>query len=267
MNQFLLYIENDMVKARLVEPWEKLTNFIQWENLEFNVTDSPLRMVTWPNLLPDIEPEIARSFLDLIASRFPFSRDRDKLAALCPELLFKQKSNEWVFFGGSFNPWHKGHQACLDLLPKEKLCFIMPDRNPFKEQSDAREPVATTLELIRKIKFGAHHYFVSTFLIHREKNPTVTWIEKLKKDFPQQELSLLMGFDSLRNLHTWVRAEELVKMLHAVYVVSRLEDEEERKAVELPLKQMAPGLKIEFLGGHDYEAISSTAIRNSNSKK
>src|SRR6478752_9305874 len=112
MNQFLLYIENDTVKARLVEPWEKLTNFIQWENLEFNVTDSPLRMVTWPNLLPDIEPEIARSFLDLIASRFPFSRDREKLAALCPQLLFKQQPNEWVFFGGSFNPWHKGHQAC-----------------------------------------------------------------------------------------------------------------------------------------------------------
>lgn len=267
MNQFLLYIENDTVKARLVEPWEKLTNFIKWENLEFNVTDSSLRMVTWPNLLPDIEPEIARSFLDLIASRFPFSRDRDKLAALCPQLLFKQNSNEWVFFGGSFNPWHKGHQACLDLLPKDKLCFIMPDRNPLKEPSDAREPVATTLELIRKIKFGLHHYFVSTFLIHREKNPTVTWIEKLRKDFPQQELSLLMGFDSFANLNKWVRYPELLNQLTRLYVVSRLEDDDEREMVAVEMRKLAPKLDIVYLGRHDFEGLSSTELRKTTIKK
>ena len=36
-----------------------------------------------------------------------------------------------TFFGGSFNPWHKGHGACLELCP-EKNIIVIPDTNPFK---------------------------------------------------------------------------------------------------------------------------------------
>jgi len=259
-NKLFLYLENELVKARAVESWENLTRPLKWGDLEFEMTTSPIRMVTWPNLIPELPPETARSFLDLIASRYPFSRDRSQLMQLCPELLFKDNVDEWVFFAGSFNPWHKGHQACLNLLPKDKWCFILPDKNPFKEDS-GREPVATSLELIRKINFGSHHYFVPTFLINQEKNPTINWIEQVRTRFPDQKLSLLMGFDSFKSLNSWHRSHDLLKNLNKIYVVSRLEDDHERDEVAVPLKTIAPHLEVEFLGRHEFENLSSSDLR------
>jgi nicotinate-nucleotide adenylyltransferase len=218
-------------------------------------------MINWPIILPELSPETAQSLLDLVGARYPFSPYHEELKHICPELLFTQDSEEWVFFGGSFNPWHKGHQACLDLLPEDKLCFILPDRSPLKELK-VIEPVATILELITKIKFRKHHYIAPTFLLDFQQNPTVTWVEKLQKDFPKKKISLLIGFDSFRGILKWVRSEELLNVLHGLYVVSRMEDKEERDDVANPVRALAKDLNITFLGGHKFEDISSTELRN-----
>jgi nicotinate (nicotinamide) nucleotide adenylyltransferase len=261
MNQLLIFLDHQTLKAREVESWERLEHPLKWMDLEFELTTSSQRMVTWPNLLPDLPPETARSFLDLLASRYPFSRDREKLQELCPQLIFEFPGDEWVFFGGSFYPWHQGHQACLDLLPQDKLCFILPDKNPLKEDLQ-REPVVTSLELIRKIKFGPHHYFVPTFLIHEEKNPTVNWIQNLHTKFPHKKLSLLMGFDSFKGITKWIQAKELLSMLTTIYVASRMEKDEEHQKMMKKIHAQAPDLKVVFLGRHSFEHVSSTRLRN-----
>jgi hypothetical protein len=60
---------------------------------------------------------------------------------------------------------------------------------------------------------------------------------------------------------SWVRAPELLPMINTIYVVSRLEEDDEREAVAGPIRKIAPNLNLHFLGRHDYEAISSTQIR------
>jgi nicotinate-nucleotide adenylyltransferase len=212
--------------------------------------------------LPELSPQTARSLLDLVGARYPFSPYYQQLKTICPELLFTKPSDEWVFFGGSFNPWHKGHQACLDMLDVEKTCFILPDRNPLKELRPL-EPVSTTIELITRIKFGRLHFMAPTFLIDFQKNPTVDWVEKLRKDFPQKKLSLLMGFDSLRNFHKWTRYEQLLNTIDTLYVASRQEDDAEREEIASPLRKVAANLHLEFLGRHGFEGLSSTELRNS----
>lgn len=260
MERLLIYIKDDVIKARLAAPHEKLEKPRRWKEIEFDTTSSPLLMITWPILLPELEPEAARSLLDIIGARYPFSSRYNELKLIAPELAFSESNDEWVFFGGSFNPWHKGHQACLDLLPIDKTCFILPDRNPQKEVR-ALEPVFTTISLISKIKFGKHHFIAPSFLMDQEKNPTVTWIEKLRADYPEKKLSLLLGFDSFRDLKTWIRFDELLKHLSSLYVVSRLEEPEEQQAVEAPLKSFASELNIVFLGHHQFENLSSTHLR------
>ncbi|MBA2405223.1 MAG: hypothetical protein H0V66_10665 [Bdellovibrionales bacterium] len=260
MERLYLYLDKEVLKARKVESYETLTNPIVWKDLEFEYTTSPLLMINWPIILPELSPATARSLLDLVGSRYPFAPNYHQLKTVCPQLLFTITSDEWIFFGGSFNPWHKGHQACLDLLPPEKLCFILPDRNPLKELQ-VLEPVATVLQLVSKIKFSKNHYIAPTFLLDFQKNPTVTWIEKLHQDYPTQKHSLLMGFDSLKGVSQWVRANDLLKMLHTLYVVSRLEEDDEREAVSAPLKKINPNLHIEFLGRHGFENLSSTTLR------
>jgi nicotinate-nucleotide adenylyltransferase len=265
MERLYLYLDKDTLKARQAQSYEAFNNPMVWKDLQFEYTTSSFMMISWPILLPELEPETARSLLDLVGSRYPFSAQYEKLKAVCPELVFSQETDEWVFFGGSFNPWHKGHQACLDLLPKDKICFILPDRNPLKELN-ALEPVSKIIELVTKVKFGLNHFMVPTFLLDFQKNPTISWIEKLHDKFPEKKLSLLMGFDSLKGIQQWVRYEELLKKLNTIYVVSRLEDDQEQIELEKFIKTSAPDIKIIFLGHHEFEALSSTNFRRNNTK-
>lgn len=263
MERLFIYIEHEVLKARRVEPYEKMTKPLVWKDLEFEIVTSPLLMINWPIILPELKPKTARSLLDLVGARYPFSPYHEQLKTTCSELCFTKTTDEWVFFGGSFNPWHRGHQACLNLLPLEKVCFILPDRNPLKELK-VIEPVSTILELITKIKFGKNHFIAPTFLLDFHKNPTVTWIEKLSKDYPNKKLSLLMGFDSFKNLKSWEKPETLMKLLSSIYVVSRLEEDAERKVAAKPIQELSVDLKIEFLGGHEFEGLSSTELRQNN---
>lgn len=216
--------------------------------------------MAWTSLLPDLSPKDARNLVSFASARYPVSPDYEKLKDLCPELVVGYDKEEWVFFGGSFSPWHSGHQACLELLPEEKTCFVAPDRNPWKEVREV-DPVLTTIELAGKIKFKTNQFLVPTFLLDQKKNPTIEWIEDLKKRYPSKKLSLLMGFDSLLNLPTWTRAQELLPMLHTVYVASRLEKDEEQKGAREAVSALHPDLNIVFLGHHQHETLSSTTLR------
>lgn len=261
MERLYLYLDQEVLKARIVEPYETLANPLVWKDLEFEFTTNPLLMINWPIILPELGPSTARSLLDLVGARYPFSPHHADLKKLCPQLVFNKTTDEWVFFGGSFNPWHKGHQACINLLPDNKVCFILPDRNPLKELK-VIEPVSTVLELITKIKFNKNDFLAPTFLLDFQKNPTVSWIEKLHKEFPNKKLSLLMGFDSFKNLSKWERPEDLYSLLNHLYVVSRLEDEDEREFAAKPIRDINPKLEVTFLGGHEFEGLSSTQLRS-----
>ena len=261
MDRIFIHLGTDVLRARLALPQEKFTNSFVWKDAEFEYTDSSFMMINWPILLPELEPETANSLLDLVGSRFPFSNNFEQLKNLCPKIMFTHHSDEWVFFGGSFNPWHKGHQACLDLLDPEKLCFILPDHNPQKDLK-VQEPVSSIIGLITKIKFGKNHFCTPSFLLNFQKNPTVDWIKKLKDQDNERKLSLLMGFDSLMNFPTWKDYEKLAKLLTTIYVVSRLEDPEEQTQAARMIQAVAPNLKIEFLGHHHHESLSSTSLRS-----
>lgn len=250
-----------MFKARTPQPGEKLTHAFRWKDtVEFEFTEKTIFMMAWTSLLPDLLPTDARNLVDLASARYPVSPDYERLRSICPELVVGHDKDEWVFFGGTFSPWHSGHQACLNLLPDDKTCFVLPDRNPWKDVQEV-DPVLSTIELAGKIKFKAHQFLVPTFLLDQKKNPTVEWIGTLKKAYPQKKLSLLVGFDSLVNLPTWTRAIELLPMLDTIYVASRLEKDEAQKSAEEVVKKMNAEIKVVFLGHHAHEAQSSTKLR------
>ncbi|MFL5783826.1 MAG: hypothetical protein ACJ76H_04390 [Bacteriovoracaceae bacterium] len=261
MSKFFFLFNGELFKARLPQPGEVFTHSFKWKDqLEFEFTEKTLFMMAWTSLLPDLMPTDARNLVDFASARYPVSPDYEALHKLCPDLCVGYDKEEWVFFGGSFYPWHSGHQACLNLLPSDKTCFVLPDRNPWKEVR-AVDPVLTTIELAGKVKFGAHQFLVPTFLLDQRKNPTVEWMTELRKKWPAKKLSLLMGFDSFENLPTWTRAEELLPLLHEIYVASRLETDEDRERVTAMVKKIHPVVNVTFLGRHAHEGLSSTQIR------
>lgn len=262
MLKLFFHIRNQYLRVRIASPNEVMGSSLVWnDKIEFSYTESADFTMSWASLLPDLEPHDANALVNLVSARYPVSAEFERLRKICPKLSFPTTASEWVFFGGTFNPWHQGHQACLKLLPDELTCFVVPDQNPFKDLRKIDPPLAV-LELIARIKFKSNQFLVPTFLLDNERNPTINWIERLKTKYPDKKLSLLLGYDSFSQITTWTRAHELLNKLHTLYVASRLENDQMREVVETEIKKCAPKLNIVFLGRHDFEGMSSTNLRN-----
>ena len=259
--KLVFYIKDHRLKVRPAFHDEPFTNGCKWKDkLEYIVSTNGDFTMMWTSLLPDLEKTYAEALVELIGARYPVSPHYDELLKSCPNLAFNNSCDEWVFYGGTFNPWHHGHQSCLDLLPDDKVCLVVPDRNPQKELSDI-DPVANLLQVSTLAKFKKNQFLVPSFIMELRKNPTVEWIEKLSMRFPDQKLSLLMGFDSFSQIKTWIRAEDLLPKLHSIYVVSRLEDDEDRRLALVEVHARVSNLNVVFLGKNPYENLSSTELR------
>lgn len=261
MLKLVFYTHELSLKVRLATGQDDFGDAFNWKNqLQFILSDCGDFTMIWTSLLPDLDSRYAEALVDLVSARYPISNEYKKLQEECPKLTYINNSQEWVIFGGTFNPWHQGHQACLNLLPEDKTCLIMPDLNPHKEPSEAH-PVSTILEISNKAKFKKHHFLVPTFLVEGKKNPTVQWVEKMKQNHPEQKISLLMGFDSFAAINTWTRSEDLLNNLFTIYVASRLENQRERELALVKATSSNPKLNVIFLGKHEFEKLSSTEAR------
>lgn len=169
---------------------------------------------------------------------------------------------ELIFFGGSFNPWHSGHTSCLKLMDEEKLVIVMPDHNPFKNVTNQEDRFSSMSDLEQELKVRPKHTFLyGGFIQENTHNPTHNWLMQVKSEFPDNKLSLLVGFDSFMSLDKWIEAKEIITSLNCLYVVSRLDNAPAKKAQADLLQKIGTELKIEFLGHHAYEHLSSTEIR------
>lgn len=265
MLKLVFYTKDSRLKVRQALPEDDFSSACKWKDtLQFIVSDSGNYTMIWTSLLPDLDPVYAQAMVELVSARYPVSPDHKHLAETCPQMVFQNPHDEWIFFGGSFNPWHQGHQACLHLLPEDRTCLIMPDRNPEKELRDL-SVVSTILEISTKARFKKYQYLVPTFLLQNKTNPTVEWVERMKEEFPTYKISLLLGFDSFSKIKNWIRSDDLLPLIHTLYVVSRLEDDEDRRLALDEVHARGFNVNVVFLGKHDFEMISSTELRGRSS--
>lgn len=173
-----------------------------------------------------------------------------------PGLFLKHPIAESVtFFGGSFNPFHQGHRACLDLCP-EKNILIVPDRNPQKElrkNGDVYQQFLKLAELLKDTPYSLYPGFMAL----TESNPTSSWLPFVKI----KEKNFLMGDDSFAGLLNWIRPEVVVRSLHKLYVVPRLHTKRAYLSIEEKILGLNPDLKIIYLDEHPFQDISSTKLR------
>lgn len=195
-----------------------------------------------------------------IANCFEFMPDSDGLHSQVelPPLFLKHPISESVtFFGGSFNPFHQGHRACLDLCP-EKNILIVPDRNPFKDFSSNENVYDDFVKLANSLKDTRYSLYPG-FLSKKEPNPTSSWLPKVKI----KEKNFLMGDDSFMDLLKWKNPEVIIKALTKLYVVPRKFTKADYLKIEKELLKMNPQLEVHYLAEHPYMNISSTELRKS----
>ena len=119
-------------------------------------------------------------------------------------------------FGGTFNPPHSGHvklaRAVIAGGYAEKVLFIPAFRPPHKTEMSA----APFTDRVAMLKLALHDFpetEISSLEAQRPDRLSYTFetMCELTAAHPGEQYVLLIGSDSLRQLHLWYRAAELAE--------------------------------------------------------
>lgn len=120
-------------------------------------------------------------------------------------------------FGGTFDPIHLGHLRAMQILG-EKISFdavhwVLSARPPHKDQTGAS--VEHRFKMLQLAIKDQPNYIADDLEIKRSKKSyTVDTIEVFRDRYPDSQLYMIIGGDSLLSLPSWYRYEELVGMVN-----------------------------------------------------
>jgi nicotinate-nucleotide adenylyltransferase len=128
-------------------------------------------------------------------------------------------------FGGTFDPPHLGHLVlaaeALDQLGLDRLLWVLTANPPHK----LRQPISETnlrQEMVLAAIRDTSRFELSRVEIDRRgPHYAVDTIRLLQEQYPQDGLFYLMGGDSLRDLPTWYKPQELVQRVTGLGVMRR----------------------------------------------
>lgn len=165
-------------------------------------------------------------------------------------------------YGGSFNPPHIGHiraaKTAVETLKLDRLILIPAGVAPHKEEAPGSP---TALQRLEMVKLAAEpNMEVSDMELKRQgKSYTYLTVEKLRQQYPDDELILLMGTDMFLSFDTWKNPERITK--DATLGVFYRGESNERTAIDTRKEAMeAEGVKVELVKNPVVD-ISSTQLR------
>ncbi len=172
-----------------------------------------------------------------------------------------------AFFGGSFDPPHAGHlgvaQGALTSGRCRRVLWV-PAWSPAHKQGRARASFADRMEMVRTVVAGQAGMDLSGIEGALQRSPSYTFevLEALNAPGNPPVKALLIGADSLLDLHLWHRAEELVREYGVLtypregfgVTIEALEKHWPQELAEKLLSGVIPGI---------FFKISSTAIKKS----
>lgn len=167
-------------------------------------------------------------------------------------------------YGGSFNPPHLGHletaKAAAEEFSPDKL-LIIPDCIPPHKEIFADSPTpAQRLELCRLNFEGIECAEISDMEILREgKSYTAETIAKLREEYADCELSLVVGTDMFMSFEAWYNFPYLFEQC-TLLVMPREEDDRYELNLRKEEYERKYGARIRILG-HVPLPMSSTEIR------
>jgi nicotinate-nucleotide adenylyltransferase len=158
-------------------------------------------------------------------------------------------------FGGSFDPPHLGHLVIAEMarrsLKLDVVYFVPAYKPPHKEgrhPSTARDRLAMT----RLSLYGNARLKVSDVELRRKGiSYTVDTVRAFRKLFPESQLFLIIGSDSLRQFHLWKSPRQILDEVSLIVY---------RRPRSVRMKTSLRPMNMSFVGGPLME-ISSSEIR------
>jgi nicotinate-nucleotide adenylyltransferase len=119
-------------------------------------------------------------------------------------------------FGGSFDPVHLGHlwiaEAAKEALALTELRWIPAAQSPLKAGGPAASG-SQRMTMLQLALAGLEDTVVDDRELRRgDVSYTVDTLSELRREFPQAELLLIIGSDSLATMKQWHQAEKLLAM-------------------------------------------------------
>lgn len=126
-------------------------------------------------------------------------------------------------FFGSFNPIHIGHlniaQWFLNHTDLEKIIFIVSPQSPFKAEKDLMKEELRYKMLKLSIKSQPKMLVSKVEFSLPKPSYTINTLNTLKKQYPNSELVIVMGSDTMVSLPQWHEIESVLK--YPIYVFRR----------------------------------------------
>src|ERR1700690_3367168 len=165
-------------------------------------------------------------------------------------------------FGGTFDPPHLGHLILASeahvQLKLTRLLWVLTPVPPHK----MNRPISSLQDRLAMVKLALKDepaFELSNIEIERPgPHYTLDTIHVLSRQYPNADLILLLGGDSLRDLPTWHRPADLVAACHQIGVMRRPGDSIDMTLLDAKI----PGLKdkVKFVEAPLLE-IASSEIR------
>jgi nicotinate-nucleotide adenylyltransferase len=172
-------------------------------------------------------------------------------------------------FGGTFDPIHIGHLKAMQMLGDQidfdLVHWVLSARPPHKDQTSAS--IEHRFKMLQLAIKDQPNYIADDLEIKRAKQSyTLDTVETFRARYPDAEICVIIGGDSLLNLPSWHRYNALVGMVNWV-VMNRpgypltLPHELSKRLVSTPdLLQNGDKGKI-WLFPHSEFDVSSTQLR------
>lgn len=168
-----------------------------------------------------------------------------------------------AIFGGTFNPFHKGHYEMLKALNKSdeiSKILIMPDKLPPHKEVDFLASDDDRFKMCQIVADDFEKAEVCDIEFKREgKSYTYDTVKPLTEMYPDEQLAFVCGGDMLVYFDKWYKYEELMKMLPFIVFGRISTDSDEFSSCIERFKKM--GMQI-ILMDEEVPDISSTAFRN-----
>ena len=174
-------------------------------------------------------------------------------------------------YGGTFDPIHLGHlisaESAYRICDLEKVVFIPAFDPPHKENRS--KTASHRLEMLKLAIEDNDRFEIDEREIHsKEVNYTLNTILSLMDDRPDAQFYYLMGEDSLLQIATWYKWEELLSLVD-IAVIKR-PNSQEIAFEDNNLEQRSFAEQLDFLRTKGYRIhvidefqvdISSTKLR------
>ena len=165
-----------------------------------------------------------------------------------------------LFYGGAFDPPHKGHERLLEAAVQEldpDIALIIPTGvSPHKKRSAT--PFWTRFEMCSVFRRYSDRLKISALERRGHRCYTIETIKRLRKRYPDHDLYMLIGSDMLPSFHTWHLYRRI--MAGCTIVAGCRDDADEAAFNEAAERLKKEGGKFVLLRFEPVE-ISSTQLR------